>query len=245
MLVIDPAQAKLVAGIVMLDGQRAILLRQSGKRAGQPDVVLAVGRRNGDGGVACRLGQFDIGRDGSARQPLAGLDLVGLGDRDDFARSGLGDLGGLVALDGEQSAEPGRAAVGGLELAAFGDRPAEHPRQRQSTDRPAMVDFEGVKRRIGDRQAPGGGIGPGRFVAQGFQQTADAPAAAGRAEQYRHAEILSGFAGEVGKDGRLLGHLVHQQLLEQSVVMVGQPLKHLGARFGFALGEIGRDVDPL
>ena len=42
-----------------------------------------------------------------------------------------------------------------------------------------------------------------------------------------------------------LGRLVHQQLFEQLVVMVGELLEHLGAGFGLALLEVGGNVDPL
>ena len=87
--------------------------------------------------------------------------------------------------------------------------------------------------------------GAGRFVAQRFQQPAHAPRAARRAEQHRNAEAFAGLAREVLEHFFAGRGLVHQQLFEQLVVMVGELLEHVGARLGLALLEIGWDFDPL
>src|SRR3712207_9184521 len=49
-------------------------------------------------------------------QPPAGLHTLGLGDGDNVAELGGAELGGLLALQREQSADPDGAAARGLEL---------------------------------------------------------------------------------------------------------------------------------
>jgi len=88
-------------------------------------------------------------------------------------------------------------------------------------------------------EPPGRGGGGGGFVPQRLQQPADAERARRRAEQDRHDLALAGLLGEIGEDGLAVGHLVHQQLLEQSVVMVGELFEHLAALERLAVGEIG------
>ena len=78
-----------------------------------------------------------------------------------------------------------------------------------------------------------------------LEQPADAPGADRRAEQDRHAEIVAGLAGEVLEHFLAARRFVHQQLLEQLVVMVGELFEHVGARLGLAVLEVGRDIDPL
>ena len=41
------------------------------------------------------------------------------------------------------------------------------------------------------------------------------------------------------------GRLIHQQLLEQFVVMVGELLEHVGAGLELAVLKVGGDLDPL
>jgi hypothetical protein len=80
-------------------------------------------------------------------------------------------------------------------------------------------------------------------VAQRLQQRRT-PQALRRAEQHRHAEALA-VSRARSWSTVWVRRLVHQQLLEQLVVMVGKLLEHVGARLGFALLELGRDLDPL
>ena len=89
MLVVDAAQPHLVVGVVMLDDQRRILFLQALQRAGQLDVVLAVGGLDRERAVARRIVDFDRRRQLAGAKPLAGLDRVDLGDRDDVAVAGL------------------------------------------------------------------------------------------------------------------------------------------------------------
>ena len=82
-------------------------------------------------------------------------------------------------------------------------------------------------------------------MAQRFQEPAHAPRAVRRAEQHRHAEAFAGFAGEVLEHFLRGRGLVHQQLLEKLVIVVGELLEHMGARFDLALLKLRRDLDPL
>jgi hypothetical protein len=82
-------------------------------------------------------------------------------------------------------------------------------------------------------------------LAPSLHQPADSEAVQRRAEQHRHDQILARLAGEVGEDGGPVGRLVHQQLLEQRIVMVGELLEHVETVLGLALGEVGGDVDLL
>jgi hypothetical protein len=81
-----------------------------------------------------------------------------------------------------------------------------------------------------------------RFVAQRLHQPADAEAVLRRAEQDRHDLPLAGLLGEVVEHGLPVGRLVHQQLLEQGIVMVGELLQHVRALQRLAVGQVGRDV---
>ncbi len=109
MLVVDAAQAKLVIGLVMFEDQRRILFEQALQRARQLDVVLAVGGLDRDRAIARRIFDLDRRRELADAEPLAGLDAVDLGDRDDVAIAGFGQLLGLLALDPEQGADAGVA----------------------------------------------------------------------------------------------------------------------------------------
>ena len=139
MLVIDPPQADLVIGLVMLDDQRRILLAEPLQRARQLDVVLAVGGLDRDRAVARRIADVDRRRELARAEPLAGLDRVDLGDRDDVAVARFGELLGLLALDLEQRADAGVIAVVGLEVRAFADAcrraPGPSPAGRSSRGR--------------------------------------------------------------------------------------------------------------
>ena len=53
---------------------------------------------------------------------------------------------------------------------------------------------------------------------------------------------FAGFAGEIGIDSRPIGYFVHQQRLEERIVMVGELFEHMGPLEALALGEIGRNV---
>ena len=70
MLVVDAAQADFVVGVVMLDDQRRILLAQPLQRAGQLDVVLAVGGFDRDRAVARRIVDLDRRRELAGAEPL-------------------------------------------------------------------------------------------------------------------------------------------------------------------------------
>ena len=52
----------------------------------------------------------------------------------------------------------------------------------------------------------------------------------------------AGLLGEVLEHGLPVGDLVHQQLLEQDVVMVGELLEHMGPLQRLAVGEVGGDL---
>ncbi len=97
----------------------------------------------------------------------------------------------------------------------------------------------------GGAEPAGRGLGRGRVVAKGLHQPAHSEAVQGRSEQHRDDQILLRLAGDVGEDGRPVGRLVHQQLLEQGVVMVGELLEHVEAVLRLAVGEVGGDVDLL
>ena len=93
MLVIDAAQPDFVVGVVMLDDQCRILLAQPLERAGQLDVVLAVGGLDGDRAIAGGVTDLDRRRQLAGAEPLARVDLVDLGDRNHVPVARFGDLG--------------------------------------------------------------------------------------------------------------------------------------------------------
>ena len=144
MLVVDALEADFVVGIVMLDDEPSILLRQPLKRSGQLDVILAVGRLDGESAIARRIVDFDLRRDLAGAEPLACLDGIDLRDRDDIAGLGLADLLGLLALDLEHRSGAGMVAVPGLEFGTFADLSAEHPGEGEPADR-SVRDLEGVQ----------------------------------------------------------------------------------------------------
>jgi hypothetical protein len=82
-------------------------------------------------------------------------------------------------------------------------------------------------------------------VAQRLQQAADAPRTARTAEQDRNAEAFARLARKVLED--LLGRrrLIHQELLEKLVVMIGKLFEHLGTRLDFPVVEFRRNLDAL
>src|SRR5436190_11045346 len=159
MLVIDAAQAEFVAGVVMFDAERRILFCELGERAGEADIVLPVGGANGDFGVAGRKADFEVGRDGALRQPLASLQLIGFADGDDVAIGSFRDLRGLFALDREKRTKT-NGVVPALELGSLGDFTAEYASQSEAADRAAVVDFEGIERRVAHRETAGRRLGP-------------------------------------------------------------------------------------
>ena len=57
--------------------------------------------------------------------------------------------------------------------------------------------------------------------------------------------LLAGLAGQVLEHFLRGRGLIHQQLFEQLVVMVGELFEHVGARLDLAILELGRDFDPL
>ena len=67
-------------------------------------------------------------------------------------------------------------------------------------------------------------------MAHGLQEPAHAPGAARRTKKDGNAEALAGFAGEVLEDFLARRSLVHQELLEELVVMIGEPFEHLRPR---------------
>ena len=92
-----------------------------------------------------------------------------------------------------------------------------------------------------DPEPVAGGLRPRRFVAQRLEQAPDAPAIGRRSEQHRHAKIVARLARQVGENGAGGRGLVHQQLFEQRVVMVGELFEHMCPLGRLALGKIGRD----
>ena len=106
MLVIDALEPGLVHRLVLLPVERPILLGELVQRGREADVVLAVLGRDGERVIARpAAGTSGDGRRLAAGQPFAGMDALQLGDRDDVAGLGLGELGGLVALHREQGAD--------------------------------------------------------------------------------------------------------------------------------------------
>ncbi len=63
MLVVDALEADFVVGIVMLDDEPGVLLGQPLQRAGQLDVVLAVGGLDRERAIARRIVDLDLRRD--------------------------------------------------------------------------------------------------------------------------------------------------------------------------------------
>ncbi len=82
-------------------------------------------------------------------------------------------------------------------------------------------------------------------MAERLEQPPDAMAVHGRAEQDRDDLAGAGLLGEIVEHRLPVRHLVHQQLLEQYVVMIGKLFEHLDALELLAVGEIGRDVALL
>jgi hypothetical protein len=152
---------------------------------------------------------------------------------------------GLVALHQEQSAQTGCAAAASPEVGAFGDSAAERPAKRKPPDLATVVDFEQIEGRVANLEPVRSGLRARRFVAKRLEQPSNTPAAIGGAEQDRYAKAFAGFPRKVLKDPALVRNLVHQQLLEQLVIMIGQLFQHLVARFMLALLDIAGDVDLL
>ena len=210
MLVVDTAQPHFVARLVMLEAQRRILLDQPRQRARQLDVILAVGGLDRQRDVTGR--QFDVmgGCQLPDTDPLARLQPVDLGHRDNVAVVRFGHFAGRRALDREQGAQPSALAIARADIRSLADLAAQRARQSQPPDRSAMADLEGVERGVGHAQPPRGGGRPRRLMAQRLEQPANARPAAGRSEQHRNPQIVRCFPGQVGKDRRRLGRLVHQ-----------------------------------
>src|SRR5207253_973803 len=154
------------------------------------------------------------------------------------------DLGRLFALNLAQRADARVAAVFELDVRALAGAPAERPRKRQAADRP-VNDLEDIERRVADPEAADGGQRGRRLVANGFEQYPDAPRADRRPEQHRDTKIVARFAGEVLEHLLARRRLVHQQLLEQLVIMVGELFEHLRASLDLSIVELGRNFDPL
>ncbi len=244
MLVVDATKADFVIGIVMLDDERRVLLGEPLQRARQLDVVLAVGGLDGEGAVPRRIFDLDRRRDLARPEPLAGPDVVHLGDGDDIAGPGFADLLRLFALDLEHRSGAGMVAGVGLQVGAFRDLSAERAAEGEPAHR-SVLHLEGVDRRVRDGEAAGGRFRTGRFVTQRLEQAAHAPGTGRASEQDGHAEALAGFAREVCNHAVLLGGLVHEQLLEQLVVMIGEVLQHLRACFRLALLKLLGNLDAL
>ena len=125
LLVIDAAQDQFVGRLVMVEAQRGVFLQQPGEGAGQLDVVLAIGGFDGDRAIEGGHGHIRNRRQGAGAEPLAGTDAFKLGQRHHFAFLTARELGGLVALHGEERAEPLRAAISIAHVRAFAERAAQ------------------------------------------------------------------------------------------------------------------------
>ncbi len=245
MLVVDTPQPHFMARLVLLEREARIFLEDPCQCAAQLDVVLSVGRLDRERAIARWHRHLDRRRKLAGSEPVAGLHAVDLGKRDNVAVASLADLGHPVALHLEQRPQPTLLAARGLEVAILLDAPAEHPCKGQSTNGASMVDLEGDNRGFVDAEPAGGRVRAWCLVAQRFQETPDAPAVLGRAEQHRHTEIVARLAREVGEDGAGFGHLVHQELLEQGIVMVSQLFEQLGPGLGFPVGKLLGQRDCL
>ena len=136
------------------------------------------------------------------------------------------------------------AATLGLEVRALTDPPAERSRQGKAADR-AVDDLEHVQGGVAHAEPIGGRLRSRRFVAHRFQQPADTPGADRRAEQHRNAKIIPSLTGKVLQDFVARGRFVHQQLLEELVVMIGKLFEHMGTRLGLPRLKVGGNVDAL
>ncbi len=107
--------------------------------------------------------------------------------------------------------------------------------------------LEHVRGRLGvlELEAAGRRVDERCLVTQRLQQTQDAVAVLGRAQQNRHDQALAQVLDEVGE--HLVARRLHvgEQLLHQLVVVVGQLLQHLEARLRLALLDARRHLDHL
>ena len=147
MLVIDAPQPHSWLASSCSRVRARILLQNAGQGAGQLDVVLAVRGLDRQRAVARRQAGFDRRRQLACAKPVARFDPVYLGNGDEVAIAGFGDLVGFVALHGKQGTNPAMFVAGAFEVAIFMDRSANCAGQGQPTNRSAMINFEGMNGR--------------------------------------------------------------------------------------------------
>ena len=116
MLFVDPAQPDLVVSFVMFDDEATVFLAESLESAGELHVILTIRGFDRDRAVARRIFDLDRRRELAAAKPLASLDRVDLGDRNDISVAGFADLLRLFALDLEHGPDARVIAVVGFHV---------------------------------------------------------------------------------------------------------------------------------
>ncbi len=120
---------------------------------------------------------IDGRRHGATAQPVSGFDIVDFRNRDNVPIAGFADLLGLLTLHPEEGAKARGLAVSRLEVGAFADPPAQRAGEGEAAHRPAVADFEDIKRRIADFEPRRGALRGWGFMPKRFQKPADAPTA--------------------------------------------------------------------
>src|SRR3546814_3569009 len=80
---------------------------------------------------------------------------------------------------------------------------------------------------------------------QRLQQPSHSETVESRSEQHRHAQILTSLPHQVGEHGQQIGRFVHQKLLEELVVMIGELFEHVEAIGRLALCQVRRNLGPF
>jgi hypothetical protein len=149
----------------------------------------------------------------------------------------------VVAAPWSANSEPVRCGLpsGAGQFGAFGQRAAEHAREREPADRAAVRDLEHFGHGARAIEPLRGRFGRGRVVAQRLEQPAHAESVERRTEEDRHDQPVGGLALDVAEHRLQVGNLVGQQLLEQVVVVVGEVLEHAEVRRALGRLQVVRD----
>ena len=115
------------------------------------------------------------------------------------------------------------------------------PNTRARASRPIAPPFETLKTKAQPPVAPSRSAalcGPGTSWRSAFSSRRTPKPLAADPKRTGTISPPRRSRGEVGEHRLAVGHLVHQQLLEQSVVMVGELLEHVEPRQRLAIGEV-------
>ncbi len=221
--------------------REGIVLHQFGERGGELHLVLAVFEAEPDGEHRHWSGR-PLGLHGPAlfgADRLPRPDAVEPAQRHRVAGAASPALDGLLAAQGEDTGRTLIAAVGADDDRAIAELPRQDARQRELAAVRGMQRLHHVGRRPGvlELQPARRHLDRRRLMAQRLEQAEDAVVVARRAEQHRTDQAVAKLLRQVLEDPVARRWQVGKELLHKLVVVVGELLQHMEARFLLALAD--------